>query len=1475
MEDCNNESGQEKWTIIPMRRATAIIGMSAFVCVYVNDLETELLIDSGAAVTVISVEFWEKIPKIQRPELCIADDTVKLEAANGELIMVKGKANFLFTFDNLELEWEAFVADIGDNGIIGYDFLYHHDCELAARRGLTIAGQSVKCHLKGIPEEENKVALLADVTIPAYSEAIVSCSSDISTIESNFAVVEPILLTDDDHINLVLGHSLIDTRRSDIAIPVRVMNTADVEVKLRTGMKLGFLHEVEDIEEIDDRENTDIDQLCRTYSICKVHSVSRSEEHTGDNATEGWCEDLKTLYSKSVEEVEASDAKKVKALLNRHQSVFAKSPDDHGRTNIVQHTIDTGDAKPVRQPPRRPPKAFEADEDEIIEQQLRAGIITESTSPWASPLVFVRKRDGTTRICVDYRRVNDLTSFCAYPLPRIADCLDCMHGAKIFSTLDLQAGYWQIEVKPEDRPKIAFICRRGLFEYVTMPFGLCNAPSTFERCMELIMRGLQWKTLLIYLDDLIIFSSTFDDHIARLDEVFSRLGKAGLKLKPSKCALFQEKVIFLGHLITSEGVGPDPQKVEAVRDWPTPKNITGVRSFLGLCSYYRRFICGFAHIAGPLHSLLEAGQAFVWSDECQQAFETLKSKLIGADVMSYPNDDGLFILDTDASDTGIGATLSQMQKSEQNEDKEEERPIAYASQSMTKAQRRYCTTRRELLAIVTFTHKFRHYLLGRRFLIRTDHSALRWVMSFKEPVDQMARWLELLSQYSFRLEHRAGKKHTNADALSRRDCDPDQCDCYNRDSIISELPCGGCDYCVKRHQMWSDFFEVDDVVPLSTKTIGVKQNILQDDTTTTQTKLKNASQKENLCYDTNSPPNVTIFLACFITLMTLTLVITRSIGRHVYNLVKFVIECVSRGWSGANYLHGGVMKFTISKVNQASGKLPGNKAAAVNVNRNNHSWIDGYTAEEIKKLQRDDSDLFKIIGWLEESTSRPDKDHINLRHESPAVRNMYLLWKQLLIKDGVLYKKWETTDHTRSYLQVVVPKTLRHTVMYAMHNSITSGHLGFKKTYEKVKRRFYWYNQKEDISNWIKKCVKCGARKRPLHKPQAPLSDIRVGAPMDRLDTDILGPLPISDNGMKYILLVQDQFTKWIECFALPDQTAATVAHKIVFEYISRFGTPLTIHSDQGTNYESQLFQQICSLLEVNKVHCTPFHPQANGSVEAFNKTLLDMISMYVNKHQRDWDKYLPLLTSAYRSCEHASTGYSPNMMFLGRETYQPVEVLFGEPYLGYAQDVKGEICDYVIELRERMTTIYDLVRDHQQKMYQSKRKDCDTTSSFHHYKVGDLVFVRDSTRSKGLSPKLQPNWRGPGIIIRKLSDLVFDIRLNQKGTSKILHHDRLKPYASDEVPRWVSNLQGKLGQDKCTKPDTRRSDKLSSDAMDRATQVDLDLRNMTDKTVVGVSDSQTTPNQLKGHMKSQIPRQRHKIKTKRTKLPLERNSEH
>ncbi len=303
----------------------------------------------------------------------------------------------------------------------------------------------------------------------------------------------------------------------------------------------------------------------------------------------------------------------------------------------------------------------------------------------------------------------------------------------------------------------------------------------------------------------------------RLDTVFSRLKEAGAKLKPSKCDLFKKEVSFLGYVVSQEGVKPDMTKVEAIKNWPIPPNLTDIRSFIGFMSYYRRFIPGFSTRAAPLNKLLEAGLASKWTQEAQTAFDNLKTALTGDEVMAYPQDNGgVYILDTDASNTGIGAVLSEMQWSEKAQ-KAEERPIAFASKSLSKTQRRYCVTRRELLAVVVFVQQFRHCLLGRKFIVRTDHSALRWVMSFREPNDQMARWLEILSGYDFQVCHRDGKPHRNAYAMSRVTCDPGGCDCYDGRTILQSLPCSGCDVCQKKHQQWSAFMDSDDIVPLAVR----------------------------------------------------------------------------------------------------------------------------------------------------------------------------------------------------------------------------------------------------------------------------------------------------------------------------------------------------------------------------------------------------------------------------------------------------------------------------------------------------------------------------------------------------------------------------------------------------------------------------------------------------------------------------------
>ena len=378
-------------------------------------------------------------------------------------------------------------------------------------------------------------------------------------------------------------------------------------------------------------------------------------------------------------------------------------------------------------------------------------------------IVLVSKKDGSTRFCVDFRKVNSITTKDAYLLPRVDDTLDALTGSQWFSTLDLISGYWQVEVDPADREKTAFCTTEGLFEFTVMPFGLCNAPATFQRLMDTALAG-EWRRSVVYLDDIIIPGKTFHEHLSNLVIVFERLRKAGLKLQPSKCAFCRKQVAFLGHILSTDGIATDPAKTEKVAKWREPTSRREVQQFLGLANYYRRFVQDFAKIAKPLHRLTEKTARFVWTQECQKAFEELRSRLVSAPILAFPDYEKEFIVDTDASNDGIGAVLSQIQEDGN------EKVIAYASRVLSKPERQYCVTRRELLAVVTFLKHFRHYLLGRRFTVRTDHGSLTWLQNFREPEGQLARWIERLQQYNFTIIHRPGRSHGNAYAMSCLPC---------------------------------------------------------------------------------------------------------------------------------------------------------------------------------------------------------------------------------------------------------------------------------------------------------------------------------------------------------------------------------------------------------------------------------------------------------------------------------------------------------------------------------------------------------------------------------------------------------------------------------------------------------------------------------------------------------------------------------
>ena len=450
-------------------------------------------------------------------------------------------------------------------------------------------------------------------------------------------------------------------------------------------------------------------------------------------------------------------------ILYKHSTTFATSNTDIGFCDVLRHDIDTGDSPPIKQSPRRPPLSAGDAENEIIEDMLNAGVIEHSTAEWASPVCLVKKPDGTYRFCIDYRRVNAVSRKDGYPVPDIQDALDNLRGAKWFATLDLLSGYWQVGMTERAKERSAFCTRRGLFQFKRMPFGLCGAPATFCRLMNHIFKDYLGRYCLCYLDDLIVYASTQQELLDRLDLILTRLRQFGLKVKPSKCVLFRKEIDFLGHVVSAAGVEPQPDKVTAIRNWPTPRCLRDVRAFYGLVGYYRRFIQGFATLAEPLTRLTKKGTKFFWNQDADLAFKRLKQSMLDVPTLSFPYPDRPCILDTDSSDVAYGSVLSQIIDGQ-------ERPIAFFSRVMTTSQRNYCATRRELLAVIASLQHFRHYLLHIPVILRTDHHSLKWLRTFKRPEGILARWIETLSEFHITIEHRPGRVHSNADGLSRQHC---------------------------------------------------------------------------------------------------------------------------------------------------------------------------------------------------------------------------------------------------------------------------------------------------------------------------------------------------------------------------------------------------------------------------------------------------------------------------------------------------------------------------------------------------------------------------------------------------------------------------------------------------------------------------------------------------------------------------------
>ena len=864
----------------------------------------------------------------------------------------------------------------------------------------------------------------------------------------------------------------------------------------------------------------------------------------------------------------AADKEQLRSVVEEFSDVFALDETELGSTEWVTHSIDTGDQHPIRQPPRRIPYALRAKVDEMVEQMLDRGVIQPSRSPWGSPIVLVAKKDGSTRFCVDYRRLNAVTKMDVHPLPRIDDSLDLLAGSKYFTTLDLASGYWQVGMDRKSQEKTAFVTHSGLYEFRVMPFGLCNAPATFQRLMEAVLAGLARNVCVVYLDDILVMGATFAEHLVNLSRVLTRLREAGLRLKPTKCHLVQEQVEFLGHVVSATGVSADPEKVEAVKNYPIPTDLKKLRSFLGLASYYRRFIAQFSTVAGPLHALTHKDTPFEWSTACQSAFDTLKLLLTTAPVLAFPDFSQPFLLETDASGEGLGAVLAQRQEDQSV------RPIAYASRTLLSHEKNYGISELEALAVVWSVKHFRIYLYGHRCQVFTDHEALKSLLNTPHPSGKLARWGLALQELDLEILYRPGRVNANADALSR-----------------APLAWTSCPYGI--------------VAALST-------------------------------------PQAT-----------------------------------------------------------AKGGEPA-----------------------LGERQLSDSELRPILEYLTEG---------KLPEEDKLARVITLTQSHYTTVDGILYRV--QPDGT---LRIVPPVSDRESLFKEAHSGAFAGHLRDAKVYGELARHYWWPKMRSDILRWCRSCLVCATR-RLGYAVNPPLIPIPVSGPFDRVGVDVI-QFPKSHDGIRYAVVFVDYLTKWPEVFATSDQTALTIARLLVEHVISRHGVPTELLSDRGPAFLSHLLKDVCVLMGTKKVNTTAYHPQTDGLVERFNRTLTDMLAKTVEKGGRDWDTRLPYVLFAYRASPQESSHESPFFLLHGRDPRLPTEVALTPP----PPRTEVDLMEYKAELRVRLSEAWTLAQQNIAKAQKRQKRTHDRHARDPAFCVGERVFLHTPSLRSGPGYKFARPYQGP-----------------------------------------------------------------------------------------------------------------------------------
>lgn len=933
----------------------------------------------------------------------------------------------------------------------------------------------------------------------------------------------------------------------------------------------------------------------------------------------------------------------LRRLILDNKDIFKLKTDPPGRVDHYTVPIHLESKDPVCQRQYHLSQGDNEEADRQVETMLRYDIIEPSVSPWNFPIIFVDKKiiiaEGSQkherRMCVDLKKLNEKSTKINFPMPAVDHTIRKLRGCRYFSCLDILWGFWQLPLEKRHRKYVAFQTEKGHYQFKRLPFGWVNSPFYFQRYMQTHIANPNSECCQAYIDDLVVFSRTEEEHFAHLRQVLETVRSEGVKLKLSKCLFFSQEMQYLGHRISAEGIKMDPSKLAFIQTITPPTSKKQVRSFLGKIQYYAKFLPDLSRVARPLSRLTGSKSTFKWEQEHQEAFEKLKG-MIARDVMlAFPDDNLPFYITTDASDYAIGAVLSQ-----KDADTGIERPILFLSKSLDDAQARYSTTEKELYAIMYALEKFHPFIFGRKFHLRTDHRALLWFCGKKNVQGRLARWSTFINQYAQDISFIQGKANLVADLLSR--------------------------------------------VPFPNET-DVRD------------------QQDGM--DENEALNATLRAKIY-----------EVAGLGKENSEEESVRIVTRSGGGRDMQTDQILDQMIGEDSVSS---------------------DHEDEPDMDPIQIPLHPLLLPRMWAKED---PGKLRVK--------KNEAGFW--IMDRPGKPDVLW-------------VPPLYREDVLRAFHWNPTAAHPSEAKMYEGMRGEVYWDGMYRDVKEYVKHCGKC-----QLHRMGGsdvpPLQPRRNASyPMQRISMDILSLSGVGAGGTPYILVIMDEFSRYVEAFPIFTQTAEKVADVFLRQFISRYGVPEEILSDQGGCFMSMLFTRLCEQLEIRKLHTTAYRPQGNGGNERVHGTLYGILRMLTKNGGKNWKNKLPLALYVYRNTVHSALGMSPFQALFGYRA-RNVTMEHYHPELWETPESR------LVELHQ----IHESIKEYMAKIQKSRNELVNQKRQLREYQPGDLVKFRKQVRNK-----LEPLWEGPATVLRKVGPVDYELKFENDESQKhpVIHAAYLRPF--------------------------------------------------------------------------------------------------